>query len=367
MRASQSPARSSPAPPETGQPVPARGAGFEVDWIFARSLRMRPVWDMVERVAPTDATVLITGESGVGKEVVARTLHLKSPRRDRPFVKVNCAALPAELLESELLGYERGAFTGAHRPKPGKFELAHGGTIFLDEVGELPIHLQAKLLQVLQDREFSPLGSTRDVRVDIRVIAATNRDLAERVQRGEFRDDLYYRLNVMSIFVPPLRDRRDEIPQLVEHFLQKYAAQYGRPEPRLSPETWRVFMEYAWPGNIRELENCLKRIVLLESEDFVAALVNGAPQRPSVAVTPALPVAPSRPVWDAQLGLKEIARRAAHEAEGLALREVLDQVRWHRVEAARRLKVSYKTLLQKMKQHGLGLALAVAGALSARV
>jgi two-component system response regulator AtoC len=333
------------------------------DWPFLNSSRMRVVRFIIERVAATDATVLVWGESGVGKEIVARALHDRSGRRDRPFVKVNCAALPLELLESELFGYERGAFTGAHRQKPGKFELADSGTIFLDEIGEMPLPLQAKLLQVLQDREFSRLGSRHDIRVDVRVIAATNKDLTQLVARGSFREDLYYRLNVVNIFVPALRERREEIPILVEHFLKLYAERYGRPWRPVSAGTLRRLMEYAWPGNIRELENVVKRIVVLGSEELTG-LDQPAPQSPrlgdpeAAAATPLAPgpgpAAPVMPVRRSEgTGLKEIARRAARDAERIALKEVLDQVHWHRLEAARRLKISYKTLLYKIRECGL--------------
>jgi two-component system, NtrC family, response regulator AtoC len=313
----------------------------------------------IDRVAPTDATVLITGESGTGKEIVARAVHERSPRHARPFIKVNCAALPADLLESELLGYERGAFTGASRTKPGKFELANGGTIFLDEIGDLPIHLQAKLLQVLQDSEFSPLGSRRDIRVDVRVITATNKDLDALVAADHFRHDLYYRINVMRIDVPPLRERPEEIAFLLNHFLEKYAARYGRDRQSVSDETVRVFMKYSWPGNVRELENCVKRLVVLGTEDWIPAEL-GRRLR-VVAQDPAslLSVAPARAAEapngnrNGHTSLKEIARHAAQQAECLALRMVLDEVHWHRAEAAKRLGVSYKTLLSKIKQHGL--------------
>jgi transcriptional regulator with GAF, ATPase, and Fis domain len=215
---------------------------------------MRRLNGIVDRVSVSDVTVLICGESGVGKEIVARALHERSRRRDGPFVKVNCAALPLELLESELFGYERGAFTGANHPKPGKFELAETGTIFLDEIGEMPVTLQAKLLQVLQDREFCRLGSRHDVRVDVRVLAASSRDLAREVKRGAFREDLFYRLNVVSLRVPPLRDRREEIPVLVEHFLEHYSQEDGCPPLSVSETTLRCLMRYDWPGNVRELE-----------------------------------------------------------------------------------------------------------------
>jgi transcriptional regulator with PAS, ATPase and Fis domain len=310
---------------------------------------------IIDRVAPTDATVLVSGESGVGKELVARTVHQESPRRSHPFIKVNCAALPKDLLESELFGYERGAFTGAHRSKPGKFELANAGTIFLDEIGEMPLPLQAKLLHVLQDREFSRLGSRQDVRVDVRVIAATNRDLALLADCGRFREDLFYRLNVVSVHLPVLRDRREEIPVLVDHFLDRYSRQYLRPRCALSPATMELFLSYAWPGNIRELENTVKRIVLMGTEDWVRtaqALQGAAPSSFHAAIAAALPVATPLE-GDDRPSLKEIARMAALQAERGALKQALDRARWNRREAARQLKVSYRTLRRKIEQCGL--------------
>src|SRR5262245_1481535 len=340
-----------------------RPAQMNYDWPFMTSIRMHAVKDMIDRVAGTDATVLVWGESGVGKELVTRAIHDKSPRRDRPFVKVNCAALPLELLESELFGYERGAFTGAHRQKPGKFELANTGTIFLDEIGEMPMPVQAKLLQVLQDREFSRLGSQSDIRVDVRVIAATNKNLARLVQQGSFREDLYYRLNVLNIHVPPLRERQEEIPVLVEYFLDVYSREYGRARGEVSAETMQLFMDYGWRGNVRELENIIKRIVALGNDTQVVLELTRRPEElPPIIPESALiavaepPTAPGPGVvraWDETLGLREIARRAAREAEETALRDVLDSVRWHRVEAARRLKISYKTLLRKIQECGL--------------
>jgi len=323
------------------------------------SPKMQAVKAMIERVAPVDITVLVWGESGVGKELVARALHAASQRRNRPFVKVNCAALPSELLESELFGYERGAFTGASRSKPGKFELADTGTIFLDEIGEIAPSGQAKLLQVLQDREFARLGSLRDTRVDVRVIAATNKNLGELAPQGRFREDLYYRLSAMSIHVPPLRERPEDIPWLSELFLVEFAAQYGRDAPALSPSTLERLARHRWPGNVRELQNAIKRIVVLGSDGFVVH----APAPPGYDDAPAGPAAPEAipaPHAAAQatgpddgLGLREIVHRAATGAEAAALRCVLELVRWNRLEAARRLRVSYKTLLVKMKLHGL--------------
>jgi transcriptional regulator with PAS, ATPase and Fis domain len=323
------------------------------DDLFGNSPAMRPVKALIERVAPTDASVLVWGESGVGKELVARAIHEHSARRTQPFLKINSAAVPAELLESELFGYERGAFTGAHRMKPGKFELATSGTIFLDEIGEMPLGLQAKLLNVLEDREVSRLGAQRSVAIDVRVVAATNKDLAALVKRGAFRDDLYYRLNVMSIHVPPLRERREEIPILVERFLSRYAGQYRCPRPRLRRETMRLLAQYEWPGNVRELENWVRRIVVLRTDDWVADGVKAAVEPPVKRAPAAAAGAAATPPAADGPSLKEIGRRAAILAEGQALRETLQSVHWHRLEAARRLKVSYKTLLQKMKQSGL--------------
>src|SRR5438034_1202415 len=234
--------------------------------LFGNSERMAEVRDLIDRVADTDVIVLLRGESGTGKELVARALYASSLRRDKPFVKVNCAALPTELLESELFGFERGAFTGAIQQKPGKFEFANHGTMFLDEIADMSFPLQAKLLQVLQDGEFARLGGKHDVKVDVRVIAATNRDLEQMVTLGQFREDLFFRLNVVCINLPPLRDRREEVPILSEYFTKKYSVQYNKPCAEISQETMRLFMDYDWPGNIRELENLIKRAVVLSSE-----------------------------------------------------------------------------------------------------
>jgi two-component system response regulator AtoC len=253
---------------------------------------MKEVREIIEQVADTDITVLVRGESGTGKELVARALHRLSGRADRPFVKVNCAALPSELLESELFGFEKGAFTGAQRRKLGKFEYANHGTIFLDEISEMHPALQAKLLQVLQDGEFSRLGGESDVRVDTRVIAATNRNLEAAVADGSFREDLFYRLNVVTVHLPPLRDRKDAIPLLVEHFLSLYNRQYGKDLKQLSPRTLEVFDGYQWPGNVRELENLVKRMVVLGTEQAVVEEIShrtvsaARPQRATARAPP---------------------------------------------------------------------------------
>jgi two-component system response regulator AtoC len=328
----------------------------EFCWSSEKMKRIRAV---LAQVADADVTVLITGESGVGKEVISREIHRMSTRQHRPFVKVNCAALPEELLESELFGYERGAFTGASNRKPGKFEIANGGSIFLDEIGEMSPGLQAKLLQVLQDGEFSRLGGQNDIRVDVRVVAATNRDLEEMCRSGRFREDLFYRLNVVNVFVPPLRERADEIPRLAEYFLGKYSRKYGRDVVQISPELMQGFAAYSWPGNIRELENMVKRIIVLQSEDAIAEEVFGAVRESAepdpVAGAPAWArgSAPAPEVESGSLSLREIGRRAAREAEREALRRVLYQTNWNRKKAARILDVSYKTLLIKIKECGL--------------
>jgi two-component system response regulator AtoC len=318
------------------------------------------VREIIEQVADTDITVLVRGESGTGKELVARALHRLSGRVERPFVKVNCAALPSELLESELFGFEKGAFTGAQRRKLGKFEYANHGTIFLDEISEMHPSLQAKLLQVLQDGEFSRLGGESDVHVDTRVIAATNRNLETAVSEGSFREDLFYRLNVVTVQLPPLRDRKDAIPLLVDHFLTMYNRQYGKSVKQLQPRTLEVCHAYQWPGNVRELENTVKRIVVLGNEDAVLGEIAhrtslaGAPnEAASVFDLKALGV---DFVDGTGVDLKAISKRAAQIAEKKVIERVLDQTRWNRKEAAERLQISYKALLYKMKDNGLSEA-----------
>jgi two-component system response regulator AtoC len=310
---------------------------------------MRAVRDMVAKVATTSAAVLLTGESGVGKEVVARAIHRGSPRAANQFIKVNCAALPGELLESELFGHQRGAFTGAHRDKPGKFELAEKGTILLDEIGEVPLRLQAKLLHVLQDGEFARVGGERILHTDVRVLAATNRDLPAEIQAGRFREDLYYRLNVIEIRIPPLRERRDEIPVLIDYFLQAANAAYRRTVD-IPPSTRRLLLEHSWPGNIRQLENVIKRVVVLGSAAGVYEELTASAKPSSTPVA-----TPAGPMVDdgGQLDLKSIARRAARDAERIAIADMLQRTRWNRAKAARLLGISYKALLYKIVDCGL--------------
>jgi two-component system, NtrC family, response regulator AtoC len=329
---------------------------------------MREVRDLIGRVADTDVTVLIRGESGTGKELVARGVHAASPRRERPFLKVNCAALPAELLESELFGFERGAFTGAIQHKPGKFEFANQGTMFLDEISEIGSALQSKLLQVLQDGEFARLGGRRDVTVDVRVVAATNRDLELAVADGQFREDLFFRLNVVCITLPPLRRRREEIPALTKFFLGAYAEHYNKTAPALATDTLRLFAEYEWPGNVRELENLIKRMVILGTDapirrDIANAIAGrSVPPGPipalQVNTAPAIrpPSPPPPPEAPLSGSLKDIGRSAARGAERELIARTLQQTRWNRREAAEILGISYKALLYKIKEAELDKA-----------
>jgi two-component system response regulator AtoC len=318
-----------------------------------RNPAMLNIFQVVESVSDTDVTVLIQGESGVGKEIVARAVHDSSTRSDGPFVKVNCAALPEELLESELFGYEKGAFTGANFRKPGRFEVANKGTIFLDEIGEMSPALQAKMLQVLQDSEFTRLGGNKDIVVDVRVVCATNRPLLEMVAQKIFREDLYFRLNVVSIVIPPLRERREEIPDFIEAFLKRYSAQYRKPYRPVSAQLLRALECYGLPGNVRELENMVKRIVVLESEDSILEeLVRKQAGEHSGRDTLRMLLEEIEETAG-DLPLREVGRKVALQAERETIERVLQRTSWNRKQAAKLLNVSYKTLLQKIRDCGL--------------
>ncbi len=355
--------------------------------VWGNSEGMRRITTVIEQVGDSDVAVLIRGESGVGKELVSRAIHQQSTRRQRPFVKVNCAALPAELLESELFGHEKGAFTGAAASRIGKFEQADGGTLMLDEIGELTPALQAKLLHVLQDAEFTKLGSNKRVEVDVRVVAATNRDLEKMMIGGGFREDLYYRLRVIELTVPPLRERRDEIPTLLESFIARYSRKYKRSAPRLSPQLRQLFVQYDWPGNIRELENMIKRLVILQDEQIAFSEIERSMRRATMPVAAGvgmpefvgagagIPAAVGMGIPDAGLtipmdapeeeaprtgeaeptdgnggSLATVARAAAMKAERALIEKTLTQVHWNRRKASQILGVSYKTLLNKIKE-----------------
>jgi transcriptional regulator with PAS, ATPase and Fis domain len=313
---------------------------------FVRSSkRMRDLEAQAALVARADIPLLILGESGTGKEILALYTHMMSARSQHIFLKVNCAAVPADLLESELFGYEQGAFTGAVKTKPGKFEICSGGTIFLDEIGEMPAILQAKLLQVLQDGTFSRLGSRSSMKVDVRVIAATNINMKEAMANKTFREDLYYRLNGFTLSIPPLRERKEEIPVLSEYFMRKGAKRYGREPLTFSANLLHTLSEHSWPGNLRELENVVNRYLVLGDEKAIVDELAPAAAYQGAAGTAA--EAPSG------AGLKAMVKSLKGDAESTAIAQVLEGVGWNRKAAANDLQISYKALLYKIKQYDL--------------
>ncbi len=338
----------------------SRDAGYkELDnTIVGQTPAMVQIKRHVVRLAKSDVTILISGESGTGKELVARGIHKISPRAERPFIKVNSAALPSNLLESELFGFEKGAFTGAYNKKPGKFELAHTGTILLDEVGEIPLPMQAKLLQVLEDNEFSALGSIASTTVDARVLAATNTDLSEMVSERRFRPDLYYRLNVVSLHIPPLRDRKEDIDLLCGHFVRKYADRYDRDCIPLGDHICERFCRYSWPGNVRELENIIQSITILGAGEGLSKQMGNfwragtfLDDRARLVETEGHGAGTSGP--GTARSLKKVCKEAVRKAETRAISEVLFHTRWNRRKAATFLEISYKALLNKIKEYGI--------------
>ncbi|MBI2223331.1 MAG: sigma-54-dependent Fis family transcriptional regulator [Acidobacteria bacterium] len=316
--------------------------------IIGRSPLMQAVFQLIHTIAPTNSTVLVTGESGTGKELVARAIHFNSGRRDRPFVALNCGALPETLLESELFGHVRGAFTGADANKKGLIEVAEKGTIFLDEIGEMSPMVQVKLLRVLQERKFRRLGGTEEIEADIRIIAATNRDLSKLVAEGKFREDLFYRINVIPVRLPPLRDRLEDIPLLAEHFLAKYASQIGRPISGISPEALRKLQAYPWPGNIRELENAVERAVALETGTLISAaslpehVLSGLPAAVNGNGAEALPATG----FDLERHVEDIEREYIAEA--------LRRAGGVKSRAAELLGMSFRSFRYYMKKYNLG-------------
>ena len=306
---------------------------------------MKKIRSQSKLVANVDIPVLMLGESGTGKEVVSRLIHKYSPRAHRTFLKVNCAAVPADLLESELFGYEPGAFTGATHSKPGKFELCNKGTILLDEIGEMPPQLQAKLLHVLQDQQFSRLGSRSVVKVDVRIIAATNIDIPKAIAEKKLREDLYYRLNGFTITLPPLRERREEIGILLRHFISQVAESYGRPSMTVSPRLLEACERYNWPGNLRELGNFVKRFLILGDEEMAVAELQGGGPLASGSMSGSSQPDPG--------GLKGLVRNVKDEAEIEAIGKALEQTNWNRKKAAAMLKISYKALLYKIRQYDI--------------
>ena len=308
---------------------------YNFEQLIGRSPQMRRVYEMIDRVAPTNATVLIQGESGTGKELVARAIHYRSPRKDKPFVKVNCAALPEDLLESELFGHERGAFTGAVSKREGRFELADRGTLLLDEISETSPAFQAKLLRVLQEQEFERVGGSKTIKVDVRVIATTNKDLKQAIREGKFREDLYYRLNVLPIYLPPLRERKEDIPLLVQHFLEKYSRQNGLRIKSLSKKCLDMMMQYEWPGNVRELENVIERAVVMSEGETIF------PENISL----------SSPVQKMSLSFPE--EITLEEMEKRLILHTLQRTGGNRTEAAKILGISVRTVRNKLKKYGM--------------
>src|SRR6266849_3653191 len=316
------------------------GRRYEFDNIIGRSVPMQEIFSAIERVGPTRATVLLAGESGVGKDLIARAIHFHSPRRDRPLVKINCTAIPENLMESELFGYEKGAFTGANTTKPGKFEQADTGTVFLDEIGDVPPAIQVKLLRVLQDREFERLGSNRTLHTDVRVLAATNVDLRQALEHGAFREDLYYRLNVLPINFPALRERKEDIPFLAEHFVRKLGKDLGSPVTGISEGAIQKLMEYYWPGNVRELENVVERSIVLASSPVLEAgdiRLDTAPRaRPTAAGEHFVPEG-----------------MTLDEYERSIIREALKRANGNKSQAARMLGLTRNALRYRLSQMGL--------------
>jgi len=310
--------------------------------IIGKCEKMQEVSKLIQKVAPSDTTALLLGESGTGKELFARAIHSLSNRRTGPYVAINCAAIPRELLENELFGSERGAYTGSVARKMGKFEIAQGGTIFLDEVGDLDIALQAKLLRVLQDRTFERLGGTKTITVDVRVIAASNTDLKKAVEKSEFREDLFYRLSVFPITIPPLGDRRDDIPELADYFVQKYCAEMKKPKKRISSEAMSLLDKYHWPGNVRELENTIERAIILCDGKKIL------PEHLAIRIP-----SPHEIRLREGAGLKEVGQHAQAEAERALITRVLTQVRGNKRKAAQALKIDYTTLFEKIRKYAI--------------
>jgi len=311
--------------------------------VFGRSDAMQAVRDRLDKVAAANVPVLITGESGTGKDIIARMIHARSPWRTGPYVKVNCPAIPGTLLETELFGYEKGAFTGAYGTKPGRVEMAHRGTLFLDEISELDLALQSKLLQLLQDGQFCRIGAQEDKKVEVRVVCATNRQLDEEIANGAFRQDLFYRINVVNLALPPLRERRSDIEDLVNFFLNYYNRKYNCRAKPLSPELITTLEKYHWPGNIRELENIVKRYVILGTDEVITTDLVAREQdffNPEINV-------------EGPISLKKLTRQATRELERKVILKVLQAHHWNRKQSARALNISYRALLYKIRDAGL--------------
>jgi DNA-binding NtrC family response regulator len=328
----------------------ALGKRYEFKNIVARSGKMQEVLATVERVAPTNSTVLLGGESGAGKDLIARAIHQHSRRASGPFIKINCTAIPENLLESELFGYEKGAFTGAVSSKPGKFELADKGTIFLDEIGDVPGTIQVKLLRVLQDRDFERLGGTKTLKVDVRVVAATNQDLRAALEQGTFREDLYYRLNVVPINIPPLREHKEDVPYLVDHFIERFVRESGKPIKGITPAAQKMLMEFHWPGNVRELENIIERAVALSAGDMLDVAdirLDLSPSRPGGADIAAFALSAGGTTAFPPPGV------TLEQFEDEMIKEALHRAGGNKSQAARLLGLSRNALRYRLSKMGV--------------
>ncbi len=323
-------------------------AKSQYETLVGDSFPMLQIKTVIEQVADSELTVLIRGESGTGKEIVARMLHTLSSRKNEPFIKVNCAAIPRELLEAELFGYEKGAFTGAFKTKPGRFETANKGTIFLDEIGDMPLELQSKLLQVLEHYEFMRVGAIKTIKVDTRIVCATNRDLNKALKDQTIREDLFYRLNEVTLNLPPLRERREDIPLLIEHFLQRYNMVYNKKYRPLSSKTVQLLQEYDWPGNVRQLENLIKQVVVREDEEIIYDTIKPTSVHTGSYAAP-MPSFPQTKNYSLKNRVGEVV---AQEEKSL-ISEVLSKTNWNRRKAAQLLEVSYRSLLYKIKEYQL--------------
>jgi DNA-binding NtrC family response regulator len=315
--------------------------------LLGDSAIMTQIRSIIEQIADSDLTVLIRGESGTGKEIVARKIHALSARPNEPFIKVNCAAIPRDLLEAELFGYDKGAFTGAHKNKPGRFETANKGTIFLDEIGDMPWELQSKLLQVLEQHEFMRVGGIQPIKVDVRIICATNRNLEKALENQTIRDDLYYRLNEITIHLPPLRERRMDVPLLIDHFLKKYDQIYSKEVRNLSARSMKILQEYHWPGNVRQLENLIKQIVVREDEGVIPEILK-------MSAVPVEEEGAASASKDKPFSLKRRISETVAREEKRLIAEVLNKTNWNRRKAAEILEISYRSLLYKIKEYNLG-------------
>src|SRR5262249_41217427 len=340
---------------------PARTTTQTSKTFLGNNAHMKEIQELIGQIGWSEVPVLIQGETGTGKEVLARELHAQSPRAQKPFLKLNCAALPSELVESELFGYERGAFTGAFQKKIGMFEMADNGTILLDEIGDMDVRLQAKLLQVLQDHEFQRIGGKETIRVNVRVLAATHRDLEKAIADGNFREDLYYRLNVINLQMPPLRDRKDDIVGMAEFLIRKHSIK-GVPAPTITQDLQHAMMTYHWPGNVRELENFVRKFIILRNSEMLARELRAKSGRKPLVAAPvvihaphAAPVAarPEKTEVVEHAPILEQVTKAKQQAETEAILAALNSTRWNRRQAAALLKIDYKALLYKMKKLGV--------------